>query len=163
MTQKTIYLFFLLLSANMNLWGQTELDIIKPADTLGLSMADSTFRFFPLIRDATGKFPKQLFVTGKIVDISTGTSCGVVCGCGTIKVKLSNTLKGYSASYVFIAIPCFSVNSKDFLNKTIKIQTDLLRIDNKDCFWNELPVNYIDSKGVPFYIPSNLDKKINVE
>lgn len=163
MRQKTIYIFFLLLSITVSLLAQTKKDTITRADILRLPLADSTFRFYPLTRDTTGKFPKQLFVTGKIVDITTGTSCGVLCGCGTIKVKLSDALMDYNYTYVFIAIPCFNVNSIDFLNKTIKIKVDLLDIDNKDCFWNEAPMNKIDSKGIPFYIPNNLDEKLNVE
>lgn len=163
MIQKAIYIFFLIISTTVNLWGQTKMDTITRSEILRLPLVDSTFHFYPLTRDTTGKFPKQLVVTGKIVDITTGTSCGVFCGCGTIKVKLSDTLKDYSETYVFIAIPCFNVNAKDFLNKTIKIKVDLLSIANKDCFWNEVPINNIDSKGIPFYIPNNLDEKLNVE
>jgi hypothetical protein len=102
-------------------------------------------------------------VKGKIVDVTVGTSCGIFCGCGTIKVKLSDKLEGYSEPHVFIAIPCFNVNSKKFLNKRINIKVELLSIDNNDCFWNEVPMNNLDSKGIPFYIPKNLDEKLDVD
>ena len=162
MTKKTVLSSILLIST-VFVWGQKRKDTFTKVDILRLPLVDEAVSFYPLTRDTTGKFPKQLEVTGKIVDISTGTSCGTLCGCGTIKVNLATLLKNYSDSFVFIAIPCFNVNSQDYLDKTIKIKVKLLDKDNKDCFWNEAPINYIDSKGIPFYIPDNLDEKLHTE
>lgn len=155
-----IFIFFI---ATTSVWGQAGKDTITFTDILRLSLIDSGIRSYPLTRDTTGKFPEHLEVTGKIVDITTGTSCGTLCGCGTIKVKLATPLKNYIDSCAFIAIPCFNVNDQDYLNKTIKIKVKLLDKENKDCYWNEAPLNYINSKGTPFYIPDNLDEKLHLE
>lgn len=118
--------------------------------------------FVPITRYSKGRYPKQIEVKGKIVDLTVGTSCGVVCGCGTIKIALELKIKKYKFDTVYAAIPCFNVNYNDYINKTINIKLKLLKENNKDCYWNEAPFNYIDSRGIPFYIPNNESEKLNI-
>ncbi len=118
---------------------------------------------FPIIRDTADSYPKSMTVEGKIIDISTGVSCGVWCGCGTINIEITNSVNGYTHPNAFVAIPCFNVAAKDYLDKTININLVLLKKEDDRCFWNEMPMNYIDSKGIPFYIPDNLDEKLNIK
>jgi len=160
---KNVYIFLILTIAAGNLYGQVEEVTINNGDLEQIVFIDSTFQFFPILRDTTGTFPKQLEVVGKIVDITSGLSCGVSCGCGTIKVELKKPIQEYKSANVFIAIPCFNANAIDFLDKSIKIKLELLSLNNDDCFWNEAPMNNIDSKAFPFYIPLDLDEKLNIE
>jgi hypothetical protein len=123
----------------------------KGQRTVSLS---SQFKQYPILRDTTGKFPKEISAEGRVVDITPGTSCGVLCGCGTLKIELTKKIESYNYTDVYAAIPCFNVSEEHYLNKIIKIKLHLLEKDNHDCFWNELPINFIDSKGMPFYIPA---------
>jgi hypothetical protein len=101
-------------------------------------------------------------VKGKIVQVTTGVSCGIFCGCGTIKIQPEKKIAGYRHPYVFVAVPCLTGPEADYLHKLVVIKVDILKLRNKDCFWSELPMNNIDSKGVPFYIPSNLNEPLQV-
>lgn len=137
--------------------GYDRTKILKTVD----SVAYNKFKHsYPILRDTTGTYPKTITATGKIVAITTGISCGVFCGCGTIEIKLTEKIKDYDSLNVFVAVPCFNVIPKDYIDKTITIKLSLLLENNNDCFWNELPMNSIDSKGVPFYIPEDLDDKL---
>lgn len=132
---------------------------------IGQEKRDTLYKFysFPIVRDTKGNYPKQIEVEGKITSLTTGVSCGVMCGCGTIKILLTTKVKHYNQDNVYVAIQCFSVNYEDYINKTIKIKLKLLEKTNKDCYWNEAPSNSIDSQGTPFYIPDNLDAKLNIK
>jgi hypothetical protein len=117
---------------------------------------------YPLTKDTSVLYPSILEVKGKIIGVSPGTSCGVACGCGTMKITLFGKTKGYDHSNLFIAIPCFNVIPSDYLNKTIKIKLKILTKSNTECYWNGSTENYFDSKGIPFYIPYNLDEKLDI-
>jgi len=109
---------------------------------------------YPLTMDLKGQFPVQLHVEGKITEVSPGIECGVFCTSGTLKVQLKDPIQDYKGIYVYIALPCAGISSSN-IGKTIQIHVKQLTIDNKECFWQS-PINTIDSKNYPFYIPFNL-------
>jgi len=156
-------LAIILLTLSLDCLAQRDQALPTLTELDGINSSDPHFVHFPLTRDTTGNFPEHLTITGKIVDITVGPSCGIFCGCGTLKVELSNQPDDYKESHVYIAIPCFAVNQNDYLNKTIDITIEILSPDNKDCYWTEMPMNKIDSHGIPFYIPNNLEEKLSVE
>lgn len=150
MTRKLL-LFLLILGIKAgNLPGQ-----IVAGDTLSIEkiqVMDLSDYFFPLTKDTFNLFPEKITVNGVVEEVSPGTSCGVVCGCGTVKIRLQDSIPGYHSSFVFIAIPCFAVGKKDFMGKTVKANLTKLPATNKECFYRELVLNTINSGRVPFYI-----------
>ena len=105
---------------------------------------------YPITRDTLNKFPDSLIIEGNVVDYITGVSCGIFCGCGTLKIKLIKANNLYSQEYIYIGVPCFNEFSKGLKTKTIW-KLSKLPLDDKSCFWTEVPVNKFDTKGLPFY------------
>ena len=100
--------------------------------------------FFTL--DST--LPKQLHVKGEVVDVSTGFSCGILNGSGTLKIKLTESTKEYPFEYVYLVVPCFS-GGKKFIGKEVVLKVNALYESNKDCY--RPIVNNINSGEIPFY------------
>ena len=81
-----------------------------------------------------------------------GFSCGVICGCGTLKLELTKGNNIYSEKFIYVGIPC--LDSKDMVKKFRKPGTwKLYKIpmDDRRCYWTGFPMNKFDTKGLPFY------------
>src|ERR1044071_4539164 len=93
------FLFLLALGIKaMSLPGQT-----TAVDTVSIEKIkpmDMNHYFFSLTKDTFNLFPGNIFVNGGVEAVSPGTSCGVVCGCGTIKVRLQDSIPGYHYPFV---------------------------------------------------------------
>lgn len=112
---------------------------------------DWRFRFYPLVWDTFLKYPRTLDITGEIVQVSPGIGCGVLCDCGTIKIKPDKKNILYPDSFVYVALPCQGL-ADTAIHKKIKISLEVFEMDNCQCFYNEAPRNTIDSGKTPFYI-----------
>ena len=157
--KRKLFLFLLALGIKaMGLPGQS-----TAGDTVSIEKIepmDMSHYFFPLTKDTFNIFPENVLVNGVVEAVSTGTSCGVVCGCGTIKVRLQDSIPGYHYPVVFIAIRCFTGSEKEIVGKKVKAGFTKLPITNKECYYRELVVNTLDSGKIPFYIPADYNKSI---
>jgi hypothetical protein len=124
-----------------------------PAERLQLlDSTKSTFTTsFPITRDSLNIYPDSAKITGTMVDYTLGMTCGYFCGCGTLKVKLQTKVAGYPFEHIYVAIPCFSELTKEISDKT---EWSLYEIPMNDrrCYWTELPRNKFATFGVPFYV-----------
>jgi hypothetical protein len=109
------------------------------------------FEIYPIVRDTSLKYPGVLEVSGEIMEVCPGTYCGVICDCGTIKIKPDKKDILYPDSFIYVAIACEGL-PKSTLHKKIKIHLEVLEVDNSDCFW-KTGLNQINSGKTPFYIP----------
>lgn len=104
-----------------------------------------------ITRDTLNRFPDSVFIKGKMVDYTLqGCACGVICGCGTIKIKLSENNPHYKAAFIYVAIPCFEKMEETYL-KAQSWKLYKLPLNEKSCFWQEHPTNKFHTKGLPFY------------
>lgn len=106
--------------------------------------------WFPITRDTLNKFPDYLVIQGEVVDFNLGISCGIFCGCGAIKIKLSKPNPNYPYGYIYLGMPCFDKFTMKLKAKKYW-RLNKIRLDDKSCFWREMPQNKFDSKGLPFY------------
>lgn len=95
-------------------------------------------------------FPERLSFNGVIEKASLSLAgCGMMRHASTLKVKLLDTIKGYSQKHVYLIVPCLTnAESEDaYLNKTICASV------SKFYPWNDLEAifNTIDSEETPFY------------
>ncbi|OYU96491.1 MAG: hypothetical protein CFE21_08875 [Bacteroidetes bacterium B1(2017)] len=126
-------------------------------DTLRKRRAYVEYPSYPLTKYTSGSYPLKMEIEGVIVDVTPlGYTCGVVCGCGTVKIALTNKIKGYDHDTLFVAMPCFSCPDPSYyLNKRARIKLKVLTPQNKECYWNQISQNRFDSHGIPFYIPED--------
>lgn len=95
------------------------------------------------------------FISGLIKDVSFGVSCGVICGSGTIKVKLSKLPDYFPSPNVFVVIPCLSAgDKKGFINKKVSLRVTKLLRNNDRCYFMNVS-NSIISDNQPFYYYDN--------
>lgn len=123
-------------------------------DTLRKRRAYVEYPSYPLTKYTSGNYPLKMKIEGIIVDVTPlGFGCGVICGCGTVKIALTKKIKGYQYDTVFVAMPCFTCPDPSYyINKRARIKLKLLTTQNKQCYYNEYPQNRFDSHGIPFYI-----------
>jgi len=105
---------------------------------------------FPITRDTLNQFPDSLMVEALLSDYTMGIPCGLFCGCGTLKLKLTNTSSIYKYNDVYVAIGCFYELTKDIEEKTRWMLYKILLNDNA-CFWTSFTINKFNTKGLPFY------------
>jgi len=131
--------------------GYDRRDMLKLIDT---TLYNNFKTSYPIVRDTLNQFPDSLIVEGEIADYITGVSCGVFCGSGALKIKLTKANAKYAHDFLFIGVPCFSECPDTF--KTRKIWTvSKISLTDHSCYWTEVPVNKFDSKGTPFYTIKN--------
>ncbi len=141
-----VYALFIFASAFAQK-GYDRRDMLSRIDTVLYSNFKHSY---PITRDTLNHFPDSLAIEGEIVDYVTGVSCGVFCGCGTIKIKLIRQYPHYPYEFLFVAVPCFNKFPDGF--KTRKIWKVIeIPLNDHSCYWTEVPVNIFDSKGIPFY------------
>ena len=109
---------------------------------------------YPITRDSSNAFPEILLIEGEIADYITGATCGVFCGCGAIKIKLTRPNAKYPYEYIFLGMPCFDKFPAS-LNFKTKWELTKIPLNDNSCYWTETVVNKFDSKGLPFYTMSN--------
>jgi hypothetical protein len=99
---------------------------------------------YPITRDTLNKYPDSITIDGRIVDYTLGATCGYFCGCGTLKIRISQKMAGYAKDYVYVAVPCLS-----FLSDSLKNQRHWvlfkIALNDQTCFWTALPVNKFDT------------------
>ena len=133
--------------------GKQSSTIIR-AELRKLPVVDSSalVKFIPLTYAPVGSnLTDTLIVTGIISEQSSaGVFCGVICHSGTIKIEVTQVLKGqFDGKALFAVIPCF-VRSDEDLGRKIRMTVTLLPSDRDiGCYSNVW--NTIDSHGVPFY------------
>lgn len=105
---------------------------------------------YPITRDTLNRYPDSLIVEGSMTDYNLGVPCGVLCGCGAIKIKLTDPHPLYKELFIYVGMPCFN-KLPDSLKQKQTWALYKIPINDTACFWTEAPVNKFDSKGVPFY------------
>jgi hypothetical protein len=93
-------------------------------------------------------YPKTIHVIGFLADYPIRGECGYFCWGGTIKVKLTKKIPGYSSAYVYLAINC--INETVTKGTLINVVATQLNENETDCSYTQI-MNVFDSKGVPFY------------
>lgn len=105
---------------------------------------------FPITRDTYNRYPDSMVIEGLVVDYIKAFACGVLCGCGVIKIKVINPHSLYKEPFVYVGMPCFE-GMTDSLEKKDRWKLSKIPLNDKSCYWTEIPINKFDSKGVPFY------------
>ena len=105
---------------------------------------------YPITRDTLNRYPDSLIVEGIMTDYNLGIKCGVLCGCGAIKIQLTDPHLLYKEAFVYVGVPCFG-EMTDSLEKKQQWKLYKIPINDTACVWTEVPRNKFDSKGVPFY------------
>ena len=130
-------------------------EIIKSVDTSANNKFKSSYA---ITRDTLNVFPDSVIIEGELLDYTTiGFSCGVLCGCGTLKIKLARQYDHYKQAYIYVGVPCLNTLSKKLQNKT-KWTLYKLPLSDNSCYWTEVPMNKFDTKGLPFYTLTKYDK-----
>lgn len=112
----------------------------------------------PLTRDTLNRFPDSITIQGKLIDYKLGFSCGITCGCGTLKIKLTQKNAAYVHDFIYVAEPCMNTLPNNF-KTTTTWKLYKLPITENSCFFTELPMNKFDTKGLAFYTLINRQKK----
>lgn len=117
-------------------------------DTLHVNKVNS----YPIVFGSNNdKYPDSLYINGVIKDICFGVSCGVLCGSGTIKIKLSKLNHDFQNRNIFVVIPClYGNNKKVFINKKVSLKVTKLLKNNTRCYFENI-TNDINSKSQPFF------------
>src|SRR5262245_29428681 len=106
--------------------------------SIGQTNNNEAIRRYPITRDTLNAYPDSLMIEGKLVDYTLGLTCGVFCGCGTLKVILTKQNYYYAYDYIYVGVPCFSFVPNELMAKTKWILYKLPFNDNS-CFWTEAP------------------------
>lgn len=100
--------------------------------------------------------PKNMNITGEIIGVSQGTSCGIFQSSGTLKIRLKKKNKAYRDSFLYIVISCLTM-SDELIGKKVSIKVKALYLNNKKCLKPIL--NKFNSDGTPFYWLSPMERK----
>ena len=115
------------------------------SDTVSITYSDN---------ETLKKYPEELTVYGKIVDVTNGFSCGVMSGSGTMKIKVLKSSKHYQSKYLFLVVPCFS-GCDNCIGKKVELNVSALYEKRENVLTDNYPyepiMNKFFSKGVPFY------------
>ncbi len=133
---KVLYFIFILLHfVTLNASGQeVSMDSMKKPD---------------IVRHNTNStLPDTLHVTGYLVDKPSPGYCGFICMGGTIKVRLTKKIPGYTNDFVYIVTACLSHGIKR--NTKIAVIASKLKTKEPECYYNSI-MNGFDSGGLPFY------------
>ena len=130
---------------------------IQKADSLSLNPRVPTITLssahnFPITRDTLNKFPDSVEIEAILADYTLGTSCGILCGCGSLKMRVTKKNELYREEFIYVGMPCF--NSKEMVKefeKSKKLKLYKISMNDKRCYWTEVPMNKFDTKGLPFY------------
>jgi hypothetical protein len=109
---------------------------------------------YPITRDTLNQYPDSVTIQGVLVDFTQGISCGKFCGCGTIKVKLTQKSGIYQERLFFVGHPCF-IKMTDELTNEHSWTLYKLPMDDTRCYWTGVPMNKFNTKGLPFYVMKN--------
>ena len=122
-------------------------EIIKSVDSSAYNRFKSSY---PITRDTLNIFPDSIIIEGELIDYTLGFSCGVLCGCGTLKIKLAKKDDSYKQAFIYVGVPCLNVLPNELKKKT-NWTLYKLPLNNNRCCWTEVPMNKFDTKGLPFY------------
>jgi hypothetical protein len=109
---------------------------------------------YPITRDTLNQYPDSVLIQGIMVDFTQGISCGYFCGCGTIKVRLTEKVESYQKPFIYVAHPC-RIDMTDELTKVRSWTLYKLPMNDTRCYWTEVPMNKFDTSGLPFYVMKN--------
>ena len=109
--------------------------------------------FKPLTRDTLGNWTKKMRIVGSILDYTSGLTCGNICDCGTVKLKLTTKPNDYDPDFLYLAIPCFTNATDKIIGVELKLTVYVLDMSVDECYYQGAVINYIDSDGIPFYYP----------
>lgn len=134
--------FILFVLCSQLLFAQISVDTLKV----------STVPSYPIIYgESDDKYPDSLYINGVIQDVSFGVSCGVFCGSGTIKVKLSKLSDYFPEGNIIVVIPClYGSDQRTLINKTVGLRVTKLLRNNDRCYFRNVS-NSINSNNRPFY------------
>ncbi len=127
---------------------------ITRAELEKLPLVDSSaiVKFIPLTYAPAGSnLTDTLIVTGIISEQSSaGFFCGVICHSGTMKIEVTQVVKGQlDGKTLFAVIPCFVHRDEDLGRKIRMTVTQLPSDRDIGCYSNVW--NTLDSHGVPYY------------
>ena len=106
--------------------------------------------------DNNNTLPKRMEITGEIVGITTGTSCGIFLSSGTLKIRSREGVVGYSDSIIYIVVPCLS-KGESIIGNVVSLTVLALYVNNTECY---KPIyNKFDSNGTPFYWLNQAERK----
>lgn len=98
--------------------------------------------------DVNDTFPQILRIKGRIIDVTTGTSCGIFISSGTLMIKIDHCNLDYPDSIVFVVVGCLT-RKDELINKKVTLHINALFKENKECY---KPIfNCFNSNGMPFY------------
>ena len=107
----------------------------------------------PVVRHSPAStLPDTLVITGKIVAVSPGY-CGYFCLGGTVKIRLTQSIAGYSSRYAFVVTACLD---KPDTSRIVSVKASKLRQQEKECYYMSIS-NSINSQvaplsqAIPFY------------
>ena len=129
-------------------------NIIKSVDTLAYNKYKSSYA---ITRDTLNVFPDSLIIEGKLVDYTMGISCGFFCGCGTFKIRLTKQNNNYKSTFIYVGVPCLT-NLPKGIKKRVTWTLYKLPMNDKRCYWTEVPMNKFDTNGLPFYTLTRYNK-----
>lgn len=106
---------------------------------------------FPIARDTLDAFPQMLSISGTLTAYTTTPySCGVLCGCGTLRISVSRPTPDYPHDLVYVAVPCMDSLPPE-LEARLHWKLSRIALNDQRCFWNGAHSNKFDSRGLPFY------------
>jgi hypothetical protein len=116
-----------------------------PSDSVPIGLSTT----HPVVyASADSGLPERLAVTGVIEAASPTANCGVLCGGGTIAVRLDRPAPG-GPERVFIVVPCL-VSSDALVGRRVAFTAFRLTGAEDACYYRDV-ANRIDSQGAPFY------------
>lgn len=126
--------------------------LIFSSSILSQTKGDFSSRPFPVVYGKkTDGFPNKIKLEGTIVDASPAPFyCGTLAVAGTLKIKLSQKLKGYRDEFLYAVVLCFAVEKKEDLIDQ-KIAVEAVKLEKYPYKFGVSVTNNIDSKGIPFY------------
>jgi hypothetical protein len=129
-------------------------EMVKSVNTSAYNKFKSSYA---LTRDTLNAYPDSLIIEGKLIDYTMGVSCGIFCGCGTFKIKLTKQCDNYKQTFIYVGVPCLNVLPEG-LKKKNNWTLYKLPMNDKSCYWTEVPMNKFDTKGLPFYTLTKYNK-----
>lgn len=108
-------------------------------------------------------YPFMVTFNGVIIAATpAAVPCDAICNAGTIAVRIISKTPTppfvYKHDTIYVSLPCFYVNTDDYVGKSVSMSVFKLENFKDDCFQNI--TNKIDSRGIPFYYTNILKEEL---
>ena len=104
-------------------------------------------------------YPYKLTISGKVIAVTTSTSCGVFQSSGTFKILIYSSNKEFQDEIIYVVYPCLA-NKNKYLGKDINVRLIGLKESNKECIH---PIfNSFNSGETPFYWIKDSNRRENI-